>query len=235
MRSAGGISVVIPVLNERGTIGACLTSLRAIEGGRDCEVIVVDGDPGASTLAALDDPGAIALTAPAGRASQMNAGAERARGGVLLFLHADTFLPADAFERVARTLGDPAVVGGAFAHRFDSPRPIYRAVSVLVSHLTRWNRMPYGDQAIFLRREYFERIGGFAPIEIMEDHELVARIRRRGDRLRVLDVPVRTSARRLEAEGIGRRIFMNWAMTVMFHLGVPPRRLARYYRPPGGE
>jgi rSAM/selenodomain-associated transferase 2 len=227
------LSVVIPVLNEEGAIDACIAGVRAIAGGEACEVIVVDGHPRTTTLAAVSDPDVVRVWSDAGRAVQMNAGAARARGEVLVFLHADTGLPATAAGDIAAALADPEVVAGAFAHRFDSPRLVYRIISAVVSRLTRWNRLPYGDQAIFVRRDYFERIGGFAPIEIMEDQELVRRIRRRGDRLRLVNTPVSTSVRRLEHEGIVRRVMKNWAMTVMYALGVPPRRLARYYRPHG--
>jgi GT2 family glycosyltransferase len=163
----------------------------------------------------------------------MNAGVRRARGEVLVFLHADTFLPVTALSDISTALENTSVVGGAFAHRFDSPRPAYRLVSAFVTAMTRWNRLPYGDQAIFVRRGYFEAIGGFAEIDIMEDQELVRRIRRRGDRVVLLRAAVRTSPRRLEAEGMVQRIVKNWAMTVMYSLGVSPRRLSRYYRPHG--
>jgi rSAM/selenodomain-associated transferase 2 len=227
------LSVIIPVLNEEETIDACIAGVRAIEGGEGCEVIVVDGHPRATTLAAVTDPDAVRVRSEPGRAVQMNMGAARARGEVLVFLHADTGLPPTAAGDIAAVLADPGVVAGAFAHRFDSPRLVYRIISAVVSRLTRWNRLPYGDQAIFVRRDYFERIDGFAPIEIMEDQELVRRIRRRGDHLALLEAPARTSVRRLEYEGIVRRVVTNWAMTVMYALGVPPRRLVRYYRPHG--
>jgi rSAM/selenodomain-associated transferase 2 len=174
------ISVVIPVLHEADWIDGVIAHTRGLPGGGDCEVIVVDGDPAGDTLAAVAQTGVTGMRAERGRSRQMNAGAAAARGEVLLFLHADTFLPPSAFADVAACLADPACDGGAFRHRFDSPRTVYRLMSALVTLRSRWTRLPFGDQAIFLRRAFFESIGGFAPIPVMEDVELVRRIRRRG-------------------------------------------------------
>jgi rSAM/selenodomain-associated transferase 2 len=223
------ISVVIPVLHEADWIDGVIAHTRGLPGGGDCEVIVVDGDPAGDTLAAVAQTGVTGMRAERGRSRQMNAGAAAARGEVLLFLHADTFLPPSAFADVAACLADPACDGGAFRHRFDSPRTVYRLMSALVTLRSRWTRLPFGDQAIFLRRAFFESIGGFAPIPVMEDVELVRRIRRRGGWLRITRSAVVTSRRRLEREGIGRRVVKNWALLVLFELGVPARRLARFY------
>lgn len=223
------ISVVMPVLHEADWIDGVIAHTRGLPGGGDCEVIVVDGDPAGDTLAAVAQPGVAGMRAERGRSRQMNAGAAAARGEVLLFLHADTFLPPTAFADIDACLAEPACVGGAFRHRFDSPRPVYRLMSALVTLRSRWTRLPFGDQAIFLRRAFFESIGGFAPIPVMEDVELVRRIRRRGGRLRITRSAVVTSRRRLEREGIARRVVKNWAMLVLFELGVPARRLARFY------
>ena len=165
----------------------------------------------------------------------MNAGAALAHEDVIVFLHADTALPDAAFFDIATALDDTGIVGGAFAHRFDSPRIAYRIMSAAISMVTRINHLPYGDQGVFIRRSYFESIGGFASIDIMEDQELVRRIRRRGGRMRVLRSHARTSCRRLAVEGIVRRVFKNLFMTILYDIGVSPTRLVRYYRPHGED
>lgn len=230
---ASRISIVIPALNEEATIDECIAAIRRLDGGERCEVVVVDGDARGTTLAAVADGAVVKMIADPGRSSQMNHGAAAASGAVLLFLHADTRLPDRALRDVLDVLRDPSVVGGAFAHRFDSPRRVYRFMSYLLSRWTRWTRLPFGDQALFLRRNYFEAVGGFAPIAVMEDYELVRRIKGRGDRLRLLPSAATTSCRRLEDEGIARRVFKNWIMCALFDAGVPARGLVRHYRPHG--
>ncbi len=230
---AVAISIVIPVLNEQDRICASIAGIRRLDGGGDCEIIVVDGDDNGATLAAIEDDGVIKVTADRGRSRQMNAGAALAHGDVIVFLHADTVLPDTAFSDIAAALHDPSLVGGAFAHRFDSRRFIYRLMSAAISIATRLSRLPYGDQGVFIRRNYFEAIGGFAPIEIMEDQELARRIRRRGGRMRVLKSRAHTSCRRLEEEGIVRRVLKNWFMTALYAAGISPQRLIRFYRPHG--
>jgi len=225
------ISIVIPVLNESASIQALVRHLRALPGGNGAEVIVVDGDPAGSTLAALDDGPVVQLTAPRGRGLQMNAGAAVARGEVLLFLHADCRLPDTALDDIRTLLSRPGVAAGAFRLSFDNPGMVYRAMSWVVSVKTRLGRSPYGDQGIFLRKAYFDEIGGFAPVRIMEDVELTRRIRRRGDRLVLSESTIVTSARRMESEGLARRVAKNGWMLTLFSLGVPPAKLERFYPP----
>jgi len=222
-------SVIIPVLHETDRIDRVIAHTRSLPGASECEVIVVDGDPAGGTLAAISEPGVTGMCAPTGRSRQMNAGAAVARGDVLVFLHADTFLPPTAFADIDACLADRACVGGAFRHRFDSTRPVFRFMSAMVTLRSRWRGRPFGDQAIFLRRDYFVSIGGFAPIPVMEDVELVRRVRRSGGRLRIARSAALTSPRRLEREGIARRVALNWLMLVLFDMGVPAARLARFY------
>jgi rSAM/selenodomain-associated transferase 2 len=223
------ISVIVPVLGEESVIGERVRRIRALEAGADPEIIVVDGDPGESTLRALGDPGVIGLASPRGRAVQMNRGAEAASGEILLFLHADTDLPAGAFTRIRRVLADPSIKAGAFDLAIRSPRAAFRVIERVASRRSRITRIPYGDQGIFLRRAYFREIGGYREIPLMEDVEMMRRIKRRGDRIAFLDVPVSTSARRWEKEGILRCTLRNWILVSLFVLGVPAERLARFY------
>jgi rSAM/selenodomain-associated transferase 2 len=223
------LSIVIPVLYERDTIAGLLDHIRAIDADGRCEVIVVDGDPQGGTIGLIDDSRVVKMTSPRWRSRQMNAGAGAARGHALLFLHADTRLPGGALDDIDRVVSDDRFVGGAFRLRFDSGRLIYRLMSGFVTVRSRWNRLPYGDQALFIRRDYFERIGGFREIPLMEDVEIARRIRRLGGRLHILDSAVRTSCRRMEAEGIAKRVLQNWMITLLYNVGVAPEKLVRFY------
>jgi rSAM/selenodomain-associated transferase 2 len=222
-------SIVVPVLYETGTIAGLLLHLRRLDAGDRCEVIVVDGDPEGGTIGNIDDDRAINVVSQPWRSRQMNAGAAAASGDVLIFLHADTRLPESALSDIDRVMRDPSRVGGAFRLRFDSKRVIYRLMSAFVTIRSRWSRLPYGDQAIFIRRDYFERIGGYREIPIMEDVEIVQRIRRLGKRLAILDSSVISSRRRFDAEGITKRVMKNWMITILYNLGVSPDKLNRYY------
>jgi rSAM/selenodomain-associated transferase 2 len=229
MQSPLTISVILPVLNEAETINGVIGHLRKL----DCpvEVIVIDGDPAGGTIAEIRDRDVRTAVSRRGRADQMNLGASLASGDILLFLHADTLLPAEAFGRMRTCLADEAVVGGAFSLGIDSPRRIFRITERYVALRTRLTRIPFGDQAIFLRREYFIRIGEYAPIPIMEDVELMSRIRRRGDGICILPEKVATSPRRWEQEGILYATARNWMLQALYCCGVKPKTLARFYRP----
>jgi rSAM/selenodomain-associated transferase 2 len=224
------LSVIIPVLNEAECIGGLITHLRSREDGSEVEIIVVDCDPAGSTIQAVQNPGIITAKCEQGRAIQMNRGAALATGDILLFLHADTFLPENAFMRIREALQDAEFVGGCFDLGIRSARQVFRITERYVALRTRITRIPFGDQAIFIRRNYFERIGGFAVIPIMEDVELMRRIRGRGDVICVIPEKVSTSARRWEKEGVLFTTMRNWMLQLLYVLGVPPERLARFYR-----
>lgn len=224
------ISVIVPVLRESGGIRKLIAHLRALPADIDPEIIVVDGEPGGSTIRTIDRDDVITATSAPGRAVQMNHGASLASGSVLLFLHADTFLPVMAFERITTCMEKSRCAGGAFDIGFLTERRIFRVTERYVALRTRLTRIPFGDQAIFLRKEYFERIGGFKPIPLMEDIELMARIRKRGDRICILPEKVMTSVRRWEREGVLAATLRNWMLQLLYMLGVPPERLAKFYR-----
>jgi rSAM/selenodomain-associated transferase 2 len=158
----------------------------------------------------------------------MNAGARVARGAVLVFLHADTWLPARALEDVGRALEDGAVVGGRFDVTFDSRRPIMRIVARLMNGRSRLTGIATGDQALFVRREVFIEVGGFPEIPLMEDVEFSRRLKRRG-RLAALRTRVTTSARKWEREGALRTIALMWLLRLLHVCGVSPARLHRWY------
>ena len=234
--SAPFLSVVIPALHEAAAIGQALDRLAALPAPWPVEVLVVDGAPEQDTLAAATRPGVRTLASPPGRARQMNAGAGATSGQALLFLHADTQLPAPAFARIAEALADPAVCGGAFGLGFASDRPALRLVAWCGDLRNRLARIPYGDQAIFLRRSIFRSLGGFDDIPIMEDVDLMRRAKARGLRMRILRDKVATSPRRYEADGVLRTVLRNSLLRLRFALGADPERLARHYPPtPGGR
>lgn len=227
--NAPDFSIVIPVLHEVGTINGLLEHIRSLDGAERCEIIIVDGDPEGETIRTIAGKDAVKIVSSTGRSRQMNAGAAVARGEVIVFLHADTFLPGTAFSDIDGALAKERCEAGAFRLRFDSRRWIYRVMSAFVSLRTSWNRLPYGDQAIFIRRRFFEEIGGYKPIPLMEDVELMRRIRNSGRPIAMVNACVTTSCRRMQAEGILRRILLNWMITVLYNMGVPPERLTRFY------
>lgn len=224
------ISLIVPVLNEAYTINRTLAHLENRTRETCCEVIVVDGHPRGTTLAAMKDPSAVRLKSPAGRGRQMAAGAARATGRTLLFLHADTRLPPGALKAASRVIESGRGVGGAFELAIDAPGPAYRVIEAAANRRTRLTRVPYGDQAIFLERDFYRKIGGFRPLPLMEDVDLMRRVKRAGGAMVILPQRVCTSARRWEAEGIVRATLRNWALISLYLLGVSPRRLVRFYR-----
>lgn len=223
------ISIIIPVLGEEKTIQRALSRLSAVALSESAQVVVVDGDPSGGTLSAVDTPGVIKIRAQKGRGSQMNAGARASDGDILLFLHADTYLHNNALVRIVKTLEDPAICGGAFDLGIDSPRKVFRAIEFGASARSRITRTPYGDQAQFIRRRIFFDLGGFADIPIMEDVDLMRRIKRKGLKIRILEEKALTSARRWEKEGVLFCTLRNYALILSFHLGASPRFLARFY------
>jgi rSAM/selenodomain-associated transferase 2 len=160
----------------------------------------------------------------------MNAGAARARGEVLVFLHADTELPAKALLAIEAALDDPQVVGGRFDVRLDGSCVLLRLVAALMNARSRLTGIATGDQAIFVRRCIFDSLGGYADIPLMEDVEFSRRLKRAG-RTASLRLTVTTSARKWERDGLLRTIFLMWSLRLLYWLGVPPPRLHRWYYP----
>jgi rSAM/selenodomain-associated transferase 2 len=230
MNKTPAISVIIPVLGEANGISDLIAHLRALDPDRAVEIIVVDGDPGGSTIRAIHDRAVITAAGNRGRGRQMNHGAALANSDILLFLHADTFLPTRAFSRIEDALRDHEYLAGCFDLGIRSDRKLFRITERYVALRTRVTRIPFGDQAVFIRRDYFERIGGFADIPIMEDVEFMRRIRGRGDVICIIHEQVMTSARRWEREGVLFTTIRNWALQALYCIGVPPERLARFYR-----
>jgi len=230
MNRTTDISVIIPVLNEARGINDVIAHIRSQAAVDAVEIIVVDGNPSGNTINAISHPGIITAIAEKGRGSQMNCGAVRAIGDILLFLHADTFLPPNAFLRIKDAFGDKEYVAGCFDLGIMTNRRIFRITERYVAWRTRITRIPFGDQAIFIRRDYFERIGGYGDIPIMEDVELMRRIRGRGDLVCLIPDKVMTSPRRWEKDGVVFGTLRNWMLQALYCCGVSPERLAKFYR-----
>jgi rSAM/selenodomain-associated transferase 2 len=225
--AAATIAVVVPTLNEASTLGRLLADLAGVGGQGDYTVTVADGGSTDGTLAvAARFPEVSALSSPRGRARQMNAGARASAGEILLFLHADCHLPAGAFPSIRAALADPAVAAGSFRLAFDREDPWLR----FYAWCSRINHplFTYGDQGLFLRRETFERVGGFPEIPLLEDVEIQRRLRREGRFIKLRD-PVVTSARRFVKNGVVRQQTLNTGIVLLYYLGASPARLARFY------
>ncbi len=225
------VSVIIPVLHEHAVISEAIGRIRLLDHGEAAEIIVADGDPAGGTLRAIPDDAVRKLLSEPGRGRQLNRGAGEASGEILLFLHADTKLPPDALSRIGEALRDGTLAGGAFDLAIDSPRRVFRPIERIASIRTRLTRIPYGDQAIFLRGDWFRSLGGFREIPIMEDVDLMRRLKRAGGRIVILPERAVTSARRWEQEGILYTTLRNWCLVTLFLCGVDAGRLARWYGP----
>ena len=223
-------SVIVPVFHEGERINDLIECVNRLDSDGNAEIIIVDGTQEKDTLTAIRSNHAIKISSEQGRAKQMNAGASIARGEVLIFLHADTELPVHARRKIGSFIEQTEYVGGAFDLGIKSDRFIFKAIGKLASWRSRLNRVPFGDQAIFIRREYFNRIGGYKDIPLMEDVELMRRIKKSGDRIRIFYDRVMTSPRRWDEEGVIYCIFRNWALQVLYSLGVSPDHLVKYYK-----
>ena len=223
-------TIVIPVLNDTTALTSLLPTLPS---DPSVQVVVVDGgewrDPACDALRERH-PAVEWMRSARGRGVQMNAGAKRARGRWIVFLHADTRLGAGWLDLLRRLDDRPTVVGGSFRFALDSPARWARWIERGVRLRVRWFDLPYGDQALFARRDVFGELGGYADLPLMEDVDFIRRLRGRGP-LEHADVPALTSARRWERDGWVRRTVGNVALILLFLAGWSPAWLAqRYHR-----
>ncbi len=223
------ISVVIPVHKEQEGINPFLSRLAEIFSLDRHQIIVVDGGPKHETLVALNVPGIVTIASDKGRGKQMNIGASKAGGDILLFVHADTFLPDNAPELILTAMKDKNLVGGAFSLGIETERTSLKLIARAANLRSNLTRVPYGDQAIFLRKHFFEKMGGFREIPIMEDLELMTRIRKSGGKISILSEKTMTSPRRWIKEGIIKCTLRNWLIRILYHLGFSLERISRMY------
>ena len=221
------ISIIIPVLNEAAIIENTLVRL---QGNSEAEIIVVDGGSSDETVLLAKKTKVTVITEVAGgRAAQMNAGANIARGDILLFLHLDTQLPLNYQAIIRSTLSPPNVIAGAFELGIDGTAKSLRLVEIMVKLRSRFFSLPYGDQAIFLTKKVFTDIGGFPNLPIMEDFELVQRLKRRGQ-IAIAPVQVITSGRRWQKLGVFKTTLVNQLIILGYYLGISPTKLKNFYR-----
>jgi rSAM/selenodomain-associated transferase 2 len=221
------ISVVIPCWRDAENLESILPSLASQE--RLVETIVVDasGDGRAESMARAAGAAFIESPTP-NRGAQMNLGAAASTGNVIVFQHCDTILENSHLAAIEAALADPEVIGGAFFRKFDRRHPRLMWLEKVARLRARHGGTLYGDQSIFVRREVFERLGGFARIPLMEDVELSKRLRAAG-KIAVLDPPVSSSARRHLRKGAWRTSIQNGLFIVLYKVGVSPHRLHRWY------
>jgi rSAM/selenodomain-associated transferase 2 len=222
-------SVIIPVFNESAIINTTIEHVWQTSSGFDTELIIVDGDCHGNTVQTITNTRAIQMITAKGRGKQMNKGAALAKGEILLFLHADTELPANAFSAISSLLDSEEYVGGAFDLGIQSGKRIFRIIEKVVSLRTRLTGVPYGDQAIFVRRDYFRKVKGFQEIPLMEDVAFMKNLKRSGYKIGIIPQQVRTSSRRWEREGVFFCTLRNWLLISLYQLGADPRKLERFY------
>ena len=221
------LSIIIPVLNEAEHLADRLQALQPL---RDrCQLLLVDGGSSDASITVAQDRVDQVLASPRGRAKQMNAGAARAAAPVLLFLHADTRLPADALTAIQHAVAQ-GHVWGRFDVAFDSAKPVFKLIALMMNWRSRLTGIMTGDQALFVTRKAFSDIGGFPEIALMEDIAISKRLKAVGQPA-CLPNKVVTSARRWLQQGILKTILLMWRLRLAYFFGADPDRLAaRYYR-----
>jgi len=219
------ISIIIPTLNEANGIEETITRLPKSE---QVEIVVVDGGSSDGTAGLARELGVRMLSTAPSKAEQMNAGATEARGEVLLFLHADTRLPEKFEEKVLTAAARKGFCAGAFSLGIDSEDWRLRFIERVANWRARFFKMPYGDQALFVSRQLFHEIGGFADYPIMEDFDLIRRLKKKGT-ITILPESVKTSPRRWQNLGVFKTWLLNQIIIGAYFIGIPPHRLAFWY------
>jgi rSAM/selenodomain-associated transferase 2/rSAM/selenodomain-associated transferase 1 len=220
------LSIIIPTLNEEQNISHVLDHLKGLVHG---EVIIADGGSRDRTLSIAEERRAKVISTGPGRGGQLNAGAAQAKGDILLFLHADSMLPEGFTAFVREAMSNPDIVGGAFSVRFQPSLPLLKLTQRTIKWRTKIFKLPFGDQALFVRASIFRQLGGFANIPLMEDVEFVKRLRKCG-KLAFIPEHVTTSSRRFIPQGVLRTTLKNKIIFFCYYLGISPERLGRMYR-----
>jgi rSAM/selenodomain-associated transferase 2 len=223
--------VIIPTLNEAQAIETTISKLKKY---RQTEIIIVDGGSQDRTVEIARSMGVRVLKSAVSKATQMNTGAAEATGNVLLFLHADTRLPENFENCVPAALARDEICAGAFSLSIDSDAGGLRFIERVANWRSRFFQMPYGDQALFVSRNLFHEIGGYPEYPIMEDFELVRRLKRKG-KIVILPESVQTSPRRWLNYGILKTWMLNQIIIIAYYLGISPQRLSQWYNRDKGK
>ena len=222
------LSIIVPVLNEAASIVNCLERLDVLR-DREREVIVVDGGSTDATVRLAQPLCDQLIVSPPGRGQQLNAGAEKASGDILLFLHADTYLPDEIIRELEHFHLHSSKQWGRFNLRLSGDRSIYRIIETMINLRSRLTGIAGGDQAIFIRFNIFRRLGGFKEIPLFEDVDFCRRMKK-VTRPYCVSAPVITSSRRWETRGVWRTIWLMWSLRLAYYMGFSPSLLASYYR-----
>lgn len=220
------VSVIIPTFNEKKSIGKTIKSIKSANDR--AEVIVADGGSSDNTMSIAKAYGALVVESPLGRGTQMDIGAEIAKGDILLFLHSDTILPENWHDLIVDALNIDNTVGGAFSFKTDGIGFKYRILEKLVALRNKSVKLIYGDQAIFVRKKAFDSIGGFNSLPLMEDVDLVKRLRQIGNFLLLPNEAV-TSSRRWQKHGFFKTSIRNSFYIFLYYIGVKPESLYKLY------
>jgi rSAM/selenodomain-associated transferase 2 len=220
------ISIIIPVLNEATSIKPVIQQALT---GENIEIIVVDGGSQDQTVEVVHALGVKLIHSSPGRGQQMNLGATQATGEILLFLHADTYLPHQFDDYIYQILAQPQTIAGAFNLNISAHLSGIRWVEMIVNWRSRFLQFPYGDQAIFLKTTTFWQVGGFPQLPIMEDFELIRQLRKTG-KIAIADAAILTSGRRWQKLGILKTTLLNQLIIIGYLLGISPDKLAKFYR-----
>ena len=220
------IAVIVPVFNEAQLLPEKLTSLKALNAD---EMVFIDGGSTDGTQQLLEASGVLWFTGTQGRAAQMNVGAGKCKGDILLFIHIDTDLNESNISAIRSAIKQQGVVGGRFDICLSGSHPAYRMISWFMNMRSRLSKISTGDQAMFVRRDVFEQMGGFADLPLMEDVEFSKRLKGQG-KIACLRQRVTTSSRRWQQYGIIRTILLMWRLRFLYWLGTPADKLATMYR-----
>ena len=222
-------SIIIPVCRESAIINNTIDNIRSVGNTFHYEIIVVDCVPDGSTINEITDKNVKKYIAKKGRARQMNYGAQMAKGQILLFLHADTYLPRMAFKKIIMIFHLKKIKIGAFSLKIETENILLKFISVIADLRSKITRIPYGDQVHFFEREYFFEIGKYKNIPIMEDIEIMKRVKRLKNTIHIISDKAITSERRWKKEGVFTCTMRNWYISILYYLGVKPEKLVKYY------
>jgi len=221
------VSIIIPVFNEP-LISEFIDTLIKTISQDICEIIVVDIDT-RDSIKHIKQKNIIKVISKKGRANQMNEGVKYSTTNILLFLHADTILPSNAIEEIIGILKDTTIVAGAFDLSFDSNKYILKIISKIASLRSRLTKIPYGDQAIFIKKDIFNEIYGYKNIPLMEDVSLMRKLKQKNYKIFISNKKVITSAKKWDNQGILYTTVRNWTLLFLYFIGINPRKFVKYY------